>query len=98
VKSLRLSPKAVDDLDGIWLHIARDNMAAADAVIDHLTDRFRTLCATPLMGPACPELVPGLRRLPTWNYVIFYSVRDELLVVERVLHAARDLPDLLREG
>ncbi len=36
MKSLRVLPKAVEDLDGIWLHIAEDDMAAADAFIDHL--------------------------------------------------------------
>jgi toxin ParE1/3/4 len=89
-------PKAVADLDDIWLNIARDNLPAADAFIDHLTERFEVLCQSPFIGAACPELAPDLRRLPTRGYVIFYSVRGKLLVVERVLHGARDIEALFR--
>lgn len=37
MKSLRLRPQALADLDAIWLYIAEDNMQAADGVIDDFT-------------------------------------------------------------
>jgi toxin ParE1/3/4 len=94
LKTLHLRPKAVEDLDGIWLYIARDNPAAADSFIDQLTERFDALCQNPLLGPACPELTQDLRRFPVFNYVIFYSVEDDALIIERVLHGARDTEGL----
>ena len=47
------------------------------------------------MGTPTPQLAKGLRRFPTRGYVIFYSVTAETLVVERVLHGARDIEALL---
>ena len=95
MKSLRLRPQALADLDAIWLYIAEDNMRAADGVIDNFTETFRLLCVTPHMGTPTPQLAEGLRRFPTRGYVIFYSVTAETLVVERVLHGARDIEALL---
>ena len=95
MRSLRLRPQALADLDGIWFYIAEDNMQAADGVIDDFTETFRLLCVTPHMGTATPQLAEGLRRFPTRGYVIFYSVTAESLVVERVLHGARDIEALL---
>ncbi len=66
-------PQAERDLDDIWLYIARDDPGAADALVDHFTRVFQTLAASPLIGPACPDLGPGLRRQPTRGYVIFYT-------------------------
>ncbi len=77
-------------------------MQAADGVIDNFTETFRLLCVTPHMGTPTPQLAEGLRRFPTRGYVIFYSVTAifysvtaKTLVVERVLHGARDIEALL---
>ncbi len=70
-------------------------MQAADGVIDNFTETFRLLCVTPHMGTPTPQLAKGLRLFPTRGYVIFYSVTAETLVVERVLHGARDIEALL---
>lgn len=47
-----LLPEAESDLDGIWLHIARDagNAAAADRLLDALADRFWLLGQHPEIG------------------------------------------------
>jgi toxin ParE1/3/4 len=94
LKRLRILPQAVADLDTIWLHIARDDPDAADGIIDHFTERFAALCDFPHLGAACPEIAENLRRTPTRGYVIFYSVTGQTLVIERVLHGARDIEAL----
>ena len=94
MKALRLRPKAADDLETIWLHIARDDPLAADAFVDHLTELFELLLASPLIGAACPEIAADLRRFPTQDYLVFYSVHEESLVIERILHGARDIEAL----
>jgi len=95
VTRLRVRPQALSDLDAIWLAIAEDDMRAADALIDHFTDLFGLLCGAPHMGTATPELGEGLRRFPTRGYLIFYTIAGQDLVVERVLHGARDIEALL---
>ncbi len=94
MRRLRILPQAVADLDTIWLHIARDNPDAADDIIDHFTERFTALCDFPQLGAACPEIAENLRRTATRGYVIFYSIRGQTLVIERVLHGARDIEAL----
>jgi toxin ParE1/3/4 len=94
LKSLSLRPKAVEDIDVIWLHIAKDNVIAADALIDHFEENFQTLCNTPLIGPACPQLAPDIRRFPSRGYLIFYSVQSNELIIERIFHGARNIESL----
>lgn len=92
--TLRLRPLAEADLDDIWLHIAGYDPPAADATIDHFTKIFDLLRRQPGMGAPTTELGEGLRRFPVGNYLIFYTGETGALVVERVLHGARDIEAL----
>ena len=42
-----LTDPARDDLDGIWFHIAGDNVAAADKMVARLVERFDMLARPP---------------------------------------------------
>jgi toxin ParE1/3/4 len=59
----RLAPQARAELSNIWADIVKEggNIAAADAVIDAITDRFYLLSQYPRMGRARDDLRPGLR-------------------------------------
>jgi len=94
LKPLRILPQVESDLLDIWLYIARDNPPAADRQIDQFTQRFEALRRVPELGAACPEIAEGLRHLPIGRYVLFYSVRDDTVVIERILHGARDIEAL----
>lgn len=94
MKTLRLRPLAAADLDDIWLAIADNDIAAADALIDRFTEIFDLLCRQPAMGAPTPELAEGLHRFPFRDTVIFTTVEGGTLVVERVLHGARDIEAL----
>ena len=49
-----LTDPARDDLDGIWFHIAGDNVAAADKMVARLVERFDML-ARPLLQRRRPS-------------------------------------------
>ena len=49
-----LTDPARDDLDGIWFHIAGDNVAAADKMVARLVERFDML-ARPLLQRCRPS-------------------------------------------
>ena len=49
-----LTDPARDDLDGIWCHIAGDNVAAADKMVARLVERFDML-ARPLLQSRRPS-------------------------------------------
>ncbi len=86
------------DLDEIWLFIATDNVAAADALIDAIGQTACRLAEQPLMGRARPELAPEIRSFPVDRYILFYRPVPNGVEIIRAIHSARDLPTLAREG
>ena len=86
-----LTDPARDDLDGIWFHIAGDNVTAADKMIARLVERFDMLARQPLIGEACPELKPDLRTFPVRPHVIYYAVEAGEVAIIRILPGARDV-------
>jgi toxin ParE1/3/4 len=94
---VRRSNRADADLDEIWLHIAIDSVAAADRMIDRIEAAENRLGEFPQIGQARPEIRAGLRHWPVGNYLILYRLDDEALTIVRVVHGARDLPELFGE-
>jgi toxin ParE1/3/4 len=91
----RQSRLAVRDLLEIWLHVAHDDVAAADRLSDRFETVFAKLATSPELGRSREELAPGIRSFPVGRYVIFYRRhRRGGIEIARVLHGARDL-DLL---
>ncbi len=64
-------PLAQEDLTEIWEYIADGNINRADAFIDTVDAKLRTLAGQPMMGRARDELMPGLRSFPDSSYVLF---------------------------
>lgn len=83
--------RAERDLDDIWLHIAVDNLAAADDLIDTLIARSQLIATQPQIGRSRPELLDGLRSYAVARYVIFYRPEHDGIELVRVLHGARDI-------
>jgi toxin ParE1/3/4 len=92
--SVRQSRLAAADLLELWGHIARDNVTAADRLLDRIHEVCIDLAVSPDLGRSRDEIAPGLRSFPVGRYVIFYRPRPGGIELARVLHGARDL-DLL---
>jgi toxin ParE1/3/4 len=90
-----ISAQAEDDLLEIWNYIARDSDRTADRFLDRLHEKFVTLARNPQTGRARPDLRPDLRSFPNGAYLILYRVIDGGVEIVRVLHAARNLDDLI---
>ena len=70
-------------------------MDIADRLIGSITDRFFLLASHPYLGRARDEdLRPGLRTFPVGEYVIFYRIEDEDVVILRVLRGSRNIAAL----
>ena len=91
------SPAADEDLEEIWLFIARDKVTAADRFLDTLLQRASVLAEWPGIGPPCEQFGSMLRSFPVGNYLMFYRPTDDGIELVRVLHGARDLPPLFEE-
>ncbi|MBT3201040.1 MAG: type II toxin-antitoxin system RelE/ParE family toxin [Phycisphaerales bacterium] len=86
--------QAEEDLIDIWSYIADDNSDAADRLLDEIDKTCDTLADNPKLGRPREELSDGLRSLHVGNYVILYRSGGEGIIVIRVLHGARDLPEM----
>ena len=89
----RLAPQARADLSTIWNYIVTEsgNVAAADGVIDAITERFYLLSQYPRMGRLRDDLRPGLRSFAVGEYVIVYTIEDENVEILFVFHGRQDI-------
>jgi toxin ParE1/3/4 len=94
-----ISPEARDDLAEIWLYIAaRSGNSRADDVQDEVTKRLGLLRQFPKAGPLRPELGRGFRSYPVYDFLIIYRrLGVAALEVVRVIHGARNLPNVFRD-
>ncbi len=89
------SDSAKTDLLEAWLFIAEESIDAADGVIEAIHQEAQTLSLQPLMGRLRSELAEGVRSWPTsTRYILFYVPDEDGVMVLRVLHHARDIPNV----
>jgi toxin ParE1/3/4 len=79
------------DLTKIGDFIAAENPSAAARWVEGLEARCVNLRNAPRGGIARPELGETIRSVPFGQYVVFYSLNDAEIRIERVLHGARDI-------
>lgn len=90
----RLSPKAVEDMEGIWLYSFTNWSAKqADSYIDDLTEAFEFLTQNSKAGTACDYIRQNYRRHMVHSHTIFYRETAYGIEVMRILHS-RMLPTL----
>lgn len=84
-------PAAIADLEGIGDYIARDNPRRAVSFVAELRSQCAKLARTPEAYRLRPELGEGIRSCPYGNYVIFFTVQADALLIVRILHGAMDI-------
>lgn len=84
-------PRAVADLLELWTYIARDDMDAADRMLDRIAAKLDLVAQHPLMGRARPELAEDLRSVTVGNSVLFYRPLQDGVALVRALSRYRDL-------
>jgi len=82
---------AREDLIAIWTHIAEDDAAAADRVLDRLDEAASHLADNPQIGPARDDIRPGLRYLVSGSYLLLYRIDGDDIEIVRAVHGRRDL-------
>lgn len=90
-KIYRLYPKAVEDLESIYLYSTgefgikrtEDYILAIDTSFQHLAD-------DPLISRKCDYIRPDLRAFNVGSHIIFLKITDYGIVVIRVLHQSMD--------
>ena len=82
---------AAQDRRDIRAYIARDNLVAALALDELISEKAALLTEYPALGR--PGRVTGTREFVVHpNYILVYDVADDLVRILRVLHASRLWP------
>lgn len=95
---IRLLQVAEDDLREIINYIALDNPAAATVLLDKIENSLSGLISFPLSGKVPTEealACMGYRFLTVSNYLVFYTVEEQIIWVHRIIHGARTYISLL---
>ncbi len=86
-----LTRSAQSDLEQIGDYIAQDNPTRALSFVRELRTAALTLADTPRAFPIVPRYEGyGIRRRSFGNYLVFYRVEADQMVILRILHGARD--------
>lgn len=96
-----IRPAAVKDICEHHARIALEQPFAAEKFVDAIDETMDALCTHPELGRECGFRSPalaGTRRTLVRGFrmfILFHRTVGDDLVLERVLHAARDVPGLL---
>lgn len=89
------SPQAVLDLEDIGDYIARDSPARALLFLEQLEAHCYRIAEMPTAFPAREDLAPGLQMAVHSNYLILFRIQEDSVRIERIVHGARRLSDLV---
>jgi toxin ParE1/3/4 len=92
---VEFSQEATLDLEAIGDWIAQDNPSRAYSFVEELREDCFTLKDFSERNVVFKRSDLGdVRKRPYGNYVIFYVVENDIVIIARILHSARDSSDL----
>jgi toxin ParE1/3/4 len=93
---VHLTKEAEQDIERIADYIALDNPPRAVSFLQELRSKCLALADMPERFPLVPRYeASGVRRRGHGNYLIFYRVEPEKVVIIHVLHGAQDYTAIL---
>jgi toxin ParE1/3/4 len=93
----KFTPQAETDLEDIALYIARDNPKRGLAFVFELRSHCLKVAINPKIYALREEYGSGVRMTVHGNYLIFHTVLDNALTIERIIHAARQREGIVLE-
>lgn len=89
--SYEFSALAEGDALDIWCHIAADRPLAADRMLSRIHQAAARCAGFPGLGRRRLELSDDARVLPVDSYLLIYHPVPAGIIIDRILHAARDI-------
>ena len=98
--NIKLSPKAIEDLQEIKSYIENDlqNPIAAKNTLNKIISTYEDLSIFPKSGIPVQKYVPfatDYRFVLANNYSIFYRISNEDILIIRILYSKRDFLNIL---
>jgi len=92
---VKYSPAAVDDMDEIFSYISKEDVSAADHLLQKLDHPISGLADFPESGSVLSEddyslIQRGYRFIVVKPYLVFYRVIQDTVIIHRILHGRRD--------
>jgi len=103
IRKIVIRPKAIADLDEQFTYIAQSNFDAALSFFDATRQTFSQIAKLPSVGSVYDIGNPRLMGLRKWavkgfeKHLIFYLQGDEYIEIVRLIHAERDISQILAE-
>ena len=97
---VKVSPKAVEDLDEIYKYISESlhNPDAAGKLMNKIESGIKRLNIFPFSCELTTDEIlrdRGYRKLIVENYIVFYLIRNKNVLIMRVLYSAQKYDDLV---
>ena len=95
---IRLLKIAEEDFTEIVTFIAAENPISAITIADKIEKNLELLSENPLLGriPRDEEIRNlGYRYIIVKNYIIFYTIEKQVILIHRILHSARNYKSFL---
>jgi toxin ParE1/3/4 len=90
---LRWTPRALHHLNSAWNHVAKDNVAAADRLVQSILAAVESLPPHPELGrKGRADATRGLV-IPGTPYIVVYRLRPSHIQILAIFHSARRWPD-----
>jgi len=96
--SLKILPVAREDLEETIDYISEDSISAAEKLLFKINSALTNLTEYPLIGKTYKETkLPyrGYRYIVVDDYLIFYKIENNSIVVYRIIHGARNYKSIL---
>jgi plasmid stabilization system protein ParE len=89
---IKYSEQSILDLEAIVAYISKDSIYRALSYADFLKIKIKLLATSPYMGAECKykEVYQDCRVYIIDLYLVFYSVKDDNVIIRRVLNSAID--------
>lgn len=92
---LVFSPRAMLDLEEIGDYIARDNPKRALSFLAEIEEHCQRIAELPSGFPKRDDIRPGLQMGVHGNYLILFTTDETAVRIERIVHGARRLRELI---
>lgn len=91
MRALLVTPAARDDLSEIWDYTEeRWDGAQAETYVLELHAAAERVAEDPSRGRPADEVRLGYRRYGIGSHLLFYVVRDDAVIIVRILHQRKD--------